>query len=125
MVILVELSDHGDPIGSNSGIAMTDRDGQIRVIASGELNVDGGQKSLELWIIGDDGKPRSLGLMPASGRASMPIPGDLQMPAKPVLKTSGILQTRDSKHLIRPAWGFSPPGAKRLSARFGLNVGRS
>ncbi len=69
-------------------VSVSPGDGQIRVIASGELNVDGGQKSLELWIIGDDGKPRSLGLMPASGRASMPIPGDLQMPAKPVLALS-------------------------------------
>lgn len=69
-------------------VSVSPADGQIRVIASGEFALDAAATSLELWIIGDDGTPRSLGLMPASGRASMPIPADLQMPAKPVLALS-------------------------------------
>jgi anti-sigma-K factor RskA len=28
----------------------------------------------ELWIIPDDGKPRSLGVMPSGGPSSMPVP---------------------------------------------------
>ncbi len=46
------------------------------------------RESLELWVIGDDGKPISLGLLPMTGEGQMAMPRGVNMPAKPVLAVS-------------------------------------
>ncbi len=43
---------------------------------------------LELWVIGEDGKPSSLGLLPTAGEGEMDMPGGLAMPSQPVLAVS-------------------------------------
>lgn len=60
----------------------------IRVSEMGEHSMESGRESLELWVIGDDGKPRSLGLLPMEGEEDMPMPGDMPMPKKPALAVS-------------------------------------
>ena len=62
--------------------------GEIQVVASGDFVADAQHESMELWLIGDDGKPRSLGLMPLQGRGTMPMPAGLKMPARPILAVS-------------------------------------
>lgn len=61
---------------------------EIAVINNTGFAVDETRKNLQLWVIGGDGKPHSLGLMPATGRARMPMPEGLTMPDKPVIAVS-------------------------------------
>jgi len=64
---------------------------QISVVASGNYAVD--QKSLELWILGDEGKaPVSLGLLPEHGDRRLTMPAGLKMPGKPILAVSVVPQ---------------------------------
>ncbi len=60
----------------------------IRVTGAGRFPMDVSRESLELWVLGDDGTPRSLGVMPADGDGEMPMPRGLTMPAKPTLAVS-------------------------------------
>ncbi len=69
-------------------ISLNPQKGLIRVTAHGDYALDAKRESLELWIIGDDGQPHALGLLPTRGRGSMPMPGGLSMPAKPQLAVS-------------------------------------
>src|SRR3546814_9765864 len=60
----------------------------IKVVAQGDYSLDAQRESLELWMIGDDGKPRSLGLLPLHGRGHLQMPASVPMQAKPVLAIS-------------------------------------
>lgn len=60
----------------------------IRITGAGRFPLDRARESLELWVLGDDGQPRSLGVMPADGDAEMPMPRGLTMPARPTLAVS-------------------------------------
>ncbi|NGY06560.1 anti-sigma factor [Solimonas terrae] len=60
----------------------------ISIVAQGDYSLDAQRESLELWMIGDDGKPRSLGLLPLHGRGHLQMPASVPMPAKPVLAIS-------------------------------------
>lgn len=60
----------------------------ITISAQGDYSLDAQRESLELWMIGDDGKPRSLGLLPLHGRGHLQMPASVPMPAKPVLAIS-------------------------------------
>ncbi|MES0875411.1 anti-sigma factor [Sinimarinibacterium sp. HSW-8] len=60
----------------------------IRITGSGKFPLDFSRESLELWVVGDDGTPRSLGVMPDDGDGEMPMPRGLTMPAKPTLAVS-------------------------------------
>lgn len=71
----------------------------IRVAATGGYPINVNSECLELWIIGEDGKPLSLGVLPNSGEGQMAMPGGVKMPAKPVLAVS------------REPIGGSPTGA--------------
>lgn len=79
-------------------VSLYPQKGEISVIARGDFGVDAQRESLELWLIGDDGKPRSLGLLPLTGRGRMPMPAGLQMPERPMLAVS------------REPYGGSPSG---------------
>ncbi|MEQ1439250.1 anti-sigma factor [Fontimonas sp. SYSU GA230001] len=61
---------------------------RIRVSGMGDYPMDAARESLELWVIGADGKPVSLGLLPAKGEADMPMPRGMSMPAQPALAVS-------------------------------------
>jgi anti-sigma-K factor RskA len=60
----------------------------IRISGSGRFPLDISRESLELWVLGDDGTPRSLGVMPADGDGELQMPRGLTMPAKPTLAVS-------------------------------------
>lgn len=60
----------------------------IRVSAAGSYPIDTRRESLELWVIGDDGKPVSLGLLPAGQQGEMAMPQSIPMPSKPLLAVS-------------------------------------
>lgn len=60
----------------------------VEVINRTGFAIDESKQNLELWVIGEDGKPRSIGVMPASGRAGMPMPDGMEMPARPILAVS-------------------------------------
>ncbi len=60
----------------------------IRVTGAGKFPMDFTRESLELWVIGDDGTPRSLGVMPDSGDGELPLPQGVRIPAKPTLAVS-------------------------------------
>lgn len=60
----------------------------IDIVAQGDYSLDAQRESLELWMIGDDGKPRSLGLLPLHGRGHLQMPASVPMPARPVLAIS-------------------------------------
>ncbi|WP_370153048.1 MULTISPECIES: anti-sigma factor [Pseudomonadota] len=60
----------------------------IRITGAGKFPLDFSRESLELWVIGDDGQPRSLGVMPDDGDGELPMPRGLTMPAKPTLAVS-------------------------------------
>jgi anti-sigma-K factor RskA len=60
----------------------------IRITGDGRFPLDLSRESLELWVIGDDGQPRSLGVMPGDGDGELPMPRGLTMPAKPTLAVS-------------------------------------
>ncbi|MFA5938412.1 MAG: anti-sigma factor [Sinimarinibacterium sp.] len=60
----------------------------VRVSEMGEFPMDTARESLELWVIGEDGKPHSLGLLPMKGEGDMPMPRDMPMPKKPALAVS-------------------------------------
>lgn len=60
----------------------------IRVAATGGYPINPQSECLELWVIGEDGKPLSLGVLPNSGEGQMTMPGGVKMPAKPVLAVS-------------------------------------
>ena len=60
----------------------------IRVSEMGDFPMDAARESLELWVIGEDGKPLSLGLLPAKGEGDMPMPRGMPMPKKPALAVS-------------------------------------
>lgn len=60
----------------------------IRITGSGKFPLDFSRESLELWVLGDDGTPRSLGVMPTDGDGELPMPRGLTMPAKPTLAVS-------------------------------------
>lgn len=59
----------------------------IKVAATGGYSLPSSE-CLELWVIGDDGKPSSLGVLPMDGEGQMAMPRGLNMPAKPVLAVS-------------------------------------
>ncbi|NKF21241.1 anti-sigma factor [Solimonas marina] len=69
-------------------VAMNPDQRRISVIARGDFGADTRKESMELWLIGDDGKPVALGIMPVTGRGSMPMPAGVTMPAKPVIAVS-------------------------------------
>jgi anti-sigma-K factor RskA len=60
----------------------------IRITGAGKFPLDFSRESLELWVLGDDGTPRSLGVMPVDGDGELPMPRGLTMPAKPTLAVS-------------------------------------
>jgi anti-sigma-K factor RskA len=60
----------------------------IRISGAGKFPLDLSRESLELWVLGDDGTPRSLGVMPVDGDGELPMPRGLTMPAKPTLAVS-------------------------------------
>lgn len=60
----------------------------IRVSAAGAYPIDRSRESLELWVIGDDGKPVSLGLLPDGAQGDMPLPSSVSMPKAPTLAVS-------------------------------------
>ncbi len=60
----------------------------IRVSAAGKYAMDRQRESLELWVIGDDGKPVSLGLLPDGEQGDMVLPAGVPMPQKPMLAVS-------------------------------------
>lgn len=60
----------------------------IRVSAAGAYPIDRARESLELWVIGDDGKPASLGLLPEGAQGEMPLPASVAMPRQPTLAVS-------------------------------------
>lgn len=61
----------------------------IKVAVSGQQPpVDYLQRSLELWVLDEQGKPHSLGVMPHSGVAEMPMPEGAPMPKAPTLAIS-------------------------------------
>lgn len=68
-------------------LSVSPEQGLIKASISGKNPVDA-QHCLELWVIGDDGKPRSLGVMPGSGDAQMPMPKGMSMPKTPTLALS-------------------------------------
>ena len=74
--------------GSTWLVSVSATQRQIAVINRTSFPIDETKKNLQLWVIGADGKPRSLGLMPATGRASMPMPADVTMPENPILAIS-------------------------------------
>ncbi len=61
---------------------------RIRVTGSGRYPLDPTRESLELWLLGDDGPPRSLGVLPAEGDAELPMPRGMTMPDQPTLALS-------------------------------------
>ncbi len=60
----------------------------IRVSGSGDYPLNRKTESLELWVIGDDGKPRSLGILPIGDAVDLPMPRGMRMPKKPTLAVS-------------------------------------
>ncbi len=60
----------------------------IRVSATGSYPIDTQRESLQLWVIGDDGKPVSLGLLPTGAQGEMAMPQAIPMPKKPMLAVS-------------------------------------
>lgn len=60
----------------------------IRVAAVGAYPIDVKRESLELWVLGDDGTPHSLGILPNEGEGQMEMPGDMTIPSKPTLAVS-------------------------------------
>jgi anti-sigma-K factor RskA len=61
------------------------REVTVQVLASPNIAPD---RDLELWAITPDGKPRSLGLVPAQGRRTLQLPSDLAPGEAPVLAVS-------------------------------------
>jgi anti-sigma-K factor RskA len=59
----------------------------IRVSATGGYALPSSE-CLELWVIGDDGQPVSLGVLPMDGEGQMDMPRGVNMPAKPTLAVS-------------------------------------
>ncbi|HEY1077615.1 MAG TPA: anti-sigma factor [Fontimonas sp.] len=60
----------------------------IRVSSAGVYAMDHQRESLELWVIGEDGKPASLGLLPDGEQGEMVLPAGVPMPSKPMLAVS-------------------------------------
>lgn len=70
-------------------VSLSPQRGRISVVASGHYALDSTRQSLELWVLGETGKPPvSLGLLPEQGRRSLAMPAGLKMPEKPVLAVS-------------------------------------
>lgn len=74
--------------GSTWLVSLSAQRREIAVINRTGFAIDETKKNLQLWVIGADGKPQSLGVMPATGRASMPMPEGLTMPAQPIIAVS-------------------------------------
>ncbi len=60
----------------------------IRVSASGKYPINRSSECLELWVLGEDGKPRSLGVLPNDGSSDLPMPRGVSMPKDPTLAVS-------------------------------------
>lgn len=60
----------------------------IRVSANGRYPINAGNECLELWVLGEDGTPRSLGVLPNDGNSEMPMPRGVTMPRSPTLAVS-------------------------------------
>lgn len=70
-------------------LALSPDKGQIKVAVVGQkAPVDLLQRSLELWVLDEAGKPHSLGVLPESGEAQMPMPKGTPMPKSPTLAIS-------------------------------------
>lgn len=52
--------------------------GLMKVAASGHYDMDATRQSLELWVV-ESGGPRSLGVLPSTGEAEMPLPKNMPM----------------------------------------------
>lgn len=61
---------------------------RMKIRVAGNYPMPAADRALELWVIGDDGQPRSLGLLPMSGEHEMPMPADMPMPQQPLLAIS-------------------------------------
>ena len=59
----------------------------IKVSATGGYALPSSE-CLELWVIGEDGKPSSLGVLPMDGEGQMQMPRGINMPARPTLAVS-------------------------------------
>lgn len=69
-------------------VSLHPQDGRIHVVTHGQYALDQ-QHSLELWMLGEAGQPpKPLGLLPAAGEGTMPMPSGIQMPAKAMLAVS-------------------------------------
>ncbi|SEQ33208.1 Anti-sigma-K factor RskA [Solimonas aquatica] len=69
-------------------VSLNPQRGRISVITRGQYALDK-THSLELWMLGEAGKPPTpLGLLPATGKGSMPMPAGIRMPDKPMLAVS-------------------------------------
>lgn len=60
----------------------------IRVSANGQYPINRSSECLELWVLGEDGKPRSLGVLPNDGSTELPMPRGVSMPKDPTLAVS-------------------------------------
>lgn len=85
MPYMAVLQPGGD---SKFTLALSPEKGLIRVSIAGKAAVDYRKNSLELWVIGDDAKPHSLGVLPEAGEGDMPMPKGVAMPVKPTLAVS-------------------------------------
>ncbi|WP_394782188.1 anti-sigma factor domain-containing protein [Undibacterium sp.] len=73
--------DKAQPIAVISGDTKR-RQLTVRMVAAQNIGSD---KSLELWAVYKDGKVRSLGLVPAQGTATLPMPEYMSEQATPLL----------------------------------------
>lgn len=70
-------------------LALSPEKSTIKVAVSGSKPpVDYLKRSLELWVLDEGGTPHSLGVMPESGEAEMPMPKGVPMPKSPTLAIS-------------------------------------
>lgn len=70
-------------------LALSPEKGQIKVAVSGNKPpVDYTRRSLELWLLDEGGTPHSLGVMPETGEAQLPMPKNMSVPAQPTLAIS-------------------------------------
>jgi len=70
-------------------LALSPEKSTIKVAVSGtKPPVDYLKRSLELWVLDESGTPHSLGVMPESGEAQLPMPKGVPMPKSPTLAIS-------------------------------------
>lgn len=69
-------------------VTLSPERGMLRVSCTGNYPLERGE-SLQLWMIGEDGRPHSLGMLPMRDDEEMTMPvGDMPMPDKPMLAVS-------------------------------------